>query len=68
MDNKPETPSKDNPLLRALSRWEWEGGSLEPDSGNRAAHPAETSYSAVPRRGRGSMRKRPDEYPIRTLP
>lgn len=29
--------TKDNPLVRALARWEWEGGSLDADWEKRAA-------------------------------
>jgi hypothetical protein len=29
--NESDTSPKDNPLIRALARWEWEGGSVEPD-------------------------------------
>ena len=27
---RPKTASQDNPLVRALARWEWEGGHLAP--------------------------------------
>lgn len=37
MTNKPATAPKDNPLVRALARWEWEGGGLEPDWERHAA-------------------------------
>lgn len=33
-----DAPAKDNPLVRALARWEWEGGSTaEPDWEKHAA-------------------------------
>jgi hypothetical protein len=35
--NESDTSPKDNPLIRALARWEWEGGSVEPDWEKRAA-------------------------------
>jgi len=36
--NESKASTKDNPLVRALSRWEWEGGSsIEPDWEKRAA-------------------------------
>jgi hypothetical protein len=31
MGNEPNVPTKDNSLVRALARWEYEGGSLDPD-------------------------------------
>jgi len=38
MGNESDTSTKDNPLVRALARWEWEGGSsIEPDWEKRAA-------------------------------
>jgi hypothetical protein len=36
--NESEDSAKDNPIVRALGRWEWEGGSsVEPDWERRAA-------------------------------
>lgn len=37
MAKEPKTSSKDNPLVRALSRWENEGGSTGADPKKRAA-------------------------------
>ena len=37
MANEPTSSPKDNPLVRALARWEWEGGGLESDWERRAA-------------------------------
>jgi hypothetical protein len=37
MDNEPNVPTKDNSLVRALARWEYEGGSLDPDWKKRVA-------------------------------
>jgi hypothetical protein len=38
MRKESDAPTKDNPLVRALARWEWEGGSsIEPDWEKRAA-------------------------------
>src|SRR5579863_1925197 len=37
MGNESNASAKDNPLVRALARWEWEGGSLDADWGKRAA-------------------------------
>ena len=37
MNKKPNTSNKDNPLVRALARWENEGGSLDSDWEKRAA-------------------------------
>ena len=36
--NESKASTKDNPLVRALARWEWEGGSsIEPDCEKRSA-------------------------------
>jgi hypothetical protein len=37
MTNEPASPTNENPLLRSLARWEWEGGGLEPDWEKHAA-------------------------------
>jgi hypothetical protein len=38
MGKESDVPTKDNPLIRALARWEWEGGStVEPDWEKHAA-------------------------------
>ena len=38
MGNESNASTKDSPLVRALARWEWEGGSsVEPDWEKRAA-------------------------------
>jgi hypothetical protein len=37
IDKEPNTSTKDNPLVRALARWENEGGSLGADWKKRAA-------------------------------
>ena len=37
MDKEPNRSTKDNPLVRALARWENEGGSLDADWKKRAA-------------------------------
>ena len=37
MAKEPTSSPKDNPLIRALARWEWEGGGLEPDKEAEAA-------------------------------
>lgn len=38
MGKESDAPTKDNPLIRALARWEWEGGStVEPDWEKHAA-------------------------------
>jgi hypothetical protein len=37
MTNEPATASNNNPRVRALARWEWEGGGLESDWERRAA-------------------------------
>ena len=38
MGNESNASTKDNPLARALARWEWEGGStIEPDWEKRTA-------------------------------
>ena len=37
MAKEPKTSTKDNPLVRALSRWENEGGSTDTDWAQRAA-------------------------------
>lgn len=36
MATEQAAPSKDNPLVRALARWEWEGGYIAPDGEKRA--------------------------------
>ena len=33
---EPNNASQNNPLARALSRWDWEGGGLDPDPEKRA--------------------------------
>lgn len=35
--NESNASANDNPLRRALARWEWEGGSIGPDFERRAA-------------------------------
>jgi hypothetical protein len=37
VDKQSSISRKDNPLVRAMARWEWEGGSVEPDWEKRAA-------------------------------
>lgn len=37
MGNQPNVSTKDNSLVRALARWEYEGGSLDPDWKKRDA-------------------------------
>ncbi len=37
MTTEQTTSPKDNPLVRALARWEWEGGHLAPDREKSAA-------------------------------
>jgi hypothetical protein len=37
VDKQSSISTKDNPLVRAMARWEWEGGSVEPDWEKRAA-------------------------------
>jgi|SRR5579863_3355869 len=37
MGNESNASTKDNSLVRALARWEWEGGSLDTDWEKRAA-------------------------------
>jgi hypothetical protein len=37
VDKQSSVSTKDNPLVRAMARWEWEGGSVEPDWEKRAA-------------------------------
>lgn len=37
MGNESNASTKNNPLVRALARWEWEGGSLDTDWEKRAA-------------------------------
>jgi hypothetical protein len=37
MAKEPKTSTKDNPLVRALSRWENEGGRTDTDWAKRAA-------------------------------
>jgi len=37
VDRQSNVSTKDNPLVRALARWEWEGGSVDADWEKRAA-------------------------------
>jgi hypothetical protein len=36
MDNESNASTEDNPLVRTLARWEWDGGSLDADWERRA--------------------------------